>query len=227
MMLPAVAVKLPDVEPAGTVTEAATGSSALLLERDTAVPPLGAAWASVTVQVDLAPEARLVGEHSSEDKAGSQFVTVIAPEVADAVSADPFANAATGLLTTMGTVPPLVTGERVTVAVATTPLPIVESVAPIAIHVTEPVAALQVIVLFALLSAVPGMTTTELTSPAANVYVHSTPAGAPPLPLNERFRATEPPSTAAPDERLREDVWLKATLPGRKQNRRTAIRCFV
>jgi len=199
--VPAVAVKVADVAPAGTVIEAATGSVVLLLERDTTAPPLGAAWANVTVPVVLAPEVRLVGEPWSEDKTGCQFVTVIAPEVADAVSADPLAKDDVGLLTTMGTVAPLVAGERVTVAVATTPLPIVESVVPIAIHVTEPVAAWHVRFLFALLSAVPGLTTTELTSPGANAYVHSTPAGAP--PFNVRFNDTEPPSTAEPDDRLR------------------------
>jgi hypothetical protein len=40
---PAVAVEVAEVEPAGTVTEAATGSIELLLDRETAVPPLGAA----------------------------------------------------------------------------------------------------------------------------------------------------------------------------------------
>jgi hypothetical protein len=184
----------------------------LLLDRDTVVPPLGAAEASATVQVDLAPEVRLAGEHCSEDKPGSQFVTVIAPEVADTVSADPFAkadpfaNATAELLIAMGTVEPLVAGERVTVTVATTPLPIVESVAPVAIHVNEPLTGLQVRVLLALPSGVPGATTTEMASVGTNESVHSKPVGAPPLAVNERFNATEPPSTAAPDERLREDV---------------------
>ena len=43
LMAPAVAVKFAEVEPAGTVTEAATGSEVLLLDKDTTVPPLGAA----------------------------------------------------------------------------------------------------------------------------------------------------------------------------------------
>jgi hypothetical protein len=177
----------------------------LLLDRDTRVPPLGAAWASVTVQVELAAEIRLVGEHSSEYKAGAQFVTVIEPDVAAVASADPFAKDAAGLLTTMGTVAPLVAGKRVTVAVATTPLPIVESVTPIAIQVTEPLAELQVRVLLAS-SAVPAATTTERTSVGANANVHCKPAGAPPLEFNERLNDTEPPSTAEPDDRLRGDV---------------------
>jgi hypothetical protein len=164
------------------------------------------------VQVDLAPEPKLVGEHDREDKAGAQFVTVIAPETADMVSVDPFARedpfakAAVALLTAMGTVAPLVAGERVTVTVATTPLPIVESVAPIAMHVTEPLTELHVRVLLAPLSAAPAATTTEVASVGTNESVHCKPAGAPPLALNERFSDTEPPSTAEPDKRLREDV---------------------
>jgi hypothetical protein len=212
VQLPAVAVKVAEVEPAGTVTEAATGSIVLLLDRDTAVPPLGAACASVTVQVDLAPEVRLVGEHCNEDKAGSQFVTVTAPEVADMVSVDPFAmvdpfgNAATGLLTAMGTVAALVAGERVTVTVATTQLPIVESFIPSVRHVTEPLTEWQVRVLPAVASAGPAATTTEVASVGTNESVHCKPAGAPPLELNKRFSDTEPPSTAEPDERLKEVV---------------------
>jgi len=193
VQVPAVAVKVADADPAGIVTDAATGSVALPLDRDTAVPPVGAAWASVTVQVDLAPEVKLVGEHSSEDKPGAQFVTVIAPEVAVAVSADPFANAASGLLTVMGTAALLVAEASVTLTVASTPLPIVESVVPIATQVTEPLVGLQVRVLLALLTAAPAATATELTSPGANANVHCDPAGAVPLALNDRLSDTEPP----------------------------------
>lgn len=61
-MVPAVAVKLALVEPAGTVTEPCTGSRALLLDSPTAAPPLGAILESVTVQDVDCPELRLVGE---------------------------------------------------------------------------------------------------------------------------------------------------------------------
>ena len=43
VIVPTVALKVVDVLPAGTVTEAATGSAALLLESPTVLPPLGAA----------------------------------------------------------------------------------------------------------------------------------------------------------------------------------------
>jgi hypothetical protein len=204
--VPAVAVKVAEVDPAGMVTDAATGSVVLLLDRDTTVPPAGAAWANVTVQVDLAPDVKLVGKHTNDDKPGAQFVTVIAPEVAEAVSGDPFAKAASGLVTVMGTVAPLVAGASATVTVASTPLLIAESVVPTATQVTEPVDGLQVSVLPAALTAAPGATATELTSPGANANVHCDPAGPVPLVLNERLSDTEPPSTAEPDERVRDDV---------------------
>jgi hypothetical protein len=66
-MLPAVALKVPVVLPAPTVTGLATGRSELLLERETAVPPAGAALEMVTVQDVLAPDARLVGLQTSEE----------------------------------------------------------------------------------------------------------------------------------------------------------------
>jgi hypothetical protein len=66
-IVPAVAVKFTEVAPDGTVTEApGTGNKLLLLDNDTAVPPLGDAPLSVTVQVVLFPVLRLVGVHDSE-----------------------------------------------------------------------------------------------------------------------------------------------------------------
>ena len=56
------------VKPAGTVTvDAGTGSSALLLDRATAMPPVGAALFSVTVHVVFAAEFKLVGLHARAD----------------------------------------------------------------------------------------------------------------------------------------------------------------
>ena len=64
---PAVAEKLPVVEPAGMVTFAATASTGLLLVRETAAPPVAAALESVTVHTAELPEVRLVGEHVNTD----------------------------------------------------------------------------------------------------------------------------------------------------------------
>ncbi|HWB99179.1 MAG TPA: hypothetical protein VG672_20865 [Bryobacteraceae bacterium] len=61
LMVPAVTVKVAELAPAATVTEAGVVSRLLLSDRVTAEPPEGAAALSVTVQVLEAREARLVG----------------------------------------------------------------------------------------------------------------------------------------------------------------------
>jgi len=50
-------------EPAATSTEAGTATALLLLESPTEEPPVGAACESVTVQLEVAPEVTLAGEH--------------------------------------------------------------------------------------------------------------------------------------------------------------------
>jgi hypothetical protein len=63
-----VELKVAVAEPAGTVIVApVTGSSVLLLDRETAMPPAGAAWLRVKVQVVLAPELKLVGVQDNEE----------------------------------------------------------------------------------------------------------------------------------------------------------------
>ena len=62
-IVPAVAVKVADREPAATVTDAGTVNAALLSEIAIAAPPAGAAFESVTVQTELVPEVRLAGLH--------------------------------------------------------------------------------------------------------------------------------------------------------------------
>jgi hypothetical protein len=61
VMVPAVAVKLAAVEPAVTITEAGTGSRALLLDSVTVAPALNGDADSVTVQELDCPEPRVVG----------------------------------------------------------------------------------------------------------------------------------------------------------------------
>lgn len=65
-IVPAVAVKLANVAPDATFTEAGTLSDALLLETATATPPELAACDKVTVHAEVPPELRLVGEHDTE-----------------------------------------------------------------------------------------------------------------------------------------------------------------
>ena len=55
-MVVTVALKVAEVLLAGTVANVGTGSDALLLESVTALPPDGAPWLRVIVQVVAAPE---------------------------------------------------------------------------------------------------------------------------------------------------------------------------
>jgi len=69
-MVPAVAVKLAAVEPAGTRTDAGTVKDELLDERATVAPLAGAAWVNVTAQVVEVPEVRVESEQFNPDRAG-------------------------------------------------------------------------------------------------------------------------------------------------------------
>jgi hypothetical protein len=65
----AVIAKVVKVAPAGTVTDgAAIDRSALLLDSEIVVPPAGAALFKLTVHFALAPAAKSVGLHDSEER---------------------------------------------------------------------------------------------------------------------------------------------------------------
>jgi hypothetical protein len=118
------------VEPVATVTEAGTVSNALPLDKETAVPPVGAALVSVTVQVLVAPDARLEGLHASVDKPGVVIVIVLpVPVIASLcpVGLEPM------VLVTLTLVVPAV-GAIVVFTVATTPLAITVEFMPVATH---------------------------------------------------------------------------------------------
>ena len=66
VIVPAVAVKLAAVAPEATVTDAGTVSAAALLDKVTVIPPDPAVCDNVTVQVEVAPELRLVGLQATE-----------------------------------------------------------------------------------------------------------------------------------------------------------------
>ena len=69
---------------AGTITEGAgTGNMLLLLAKFTAVPPLGAAWFSVTLQVVSDPEFTLVGLQTSDDNVTGTATGAVRLTVAD------------------------------------------------------------------------------------------------------------------------------------------------
>jgi hypothetical protein len=77
--VPAIAVNVVDVDPAGTVTDTAgTGSKVLLLASATTVPPVGTLLLRVTVQVVAAPELKLVGVHASELNTGEAVRATVA-----------------------------------------------------------------------------------------------------------------------------------------------------
>jgi hypothetical protein len=65
-MLPAAAVNVAEVAPAGTVTDVPdTGNSVLLLDSNISIPPVGAAILNVTVHVVVPPELKLAGVQAS------------------------------------------------------------------------------------------------------------------------------------------------------------------
>jgi len=78
------------VELAATVTEAGSVSDVLFDESATADPPAGAACESVTVQVDVPPEATVVGVHCNAVTLAGGGVTVmevvVEPPLSEAVT---------------------------------------------------------------------------------------------------------------------------------------------
>ena len=69
-IVPAGAVKVLLVAPAATVTDPGTDRAPVLLESETAAPPVPATLESVTVQVELPAVARLAGVHESSVNVG-------------------------------------------------------------------------------------------------------------------------------------------------------------
>ena len=67
-IVPAAAVKVADLAPAATVTEAGVVSSALLLDKETVAPPVAAGLFKATVHVLVAPEDRLLGLQTNEER---------------------------------------------------------------------------------------------------------------------------------------------------------------
>ena len=65
VMLPAVALKVPAVEPEDIVIDPGTVKADEVLERVTTAPPVPAAWESVAVHVEEPPEPRVVGAQES------------------------------------------------------------------------------------------------------------------------------------------------------------------
>lgn len=202
LTVPAVALKVADVAPAATVTDAGTVTAELLLDKATADPPDGAAPESVTVQVELPPDDRLAGEHCRLERVVVPACTAMAPPVALVISPLPLAELATAD-NEIGTLP-LLDALNVNVAVATVPLPIVLSFKPLAMHKIWPADELHWTVFPAAVNADAAATLTEVTEADGYVMVHSRPAGAPLPAENVIGRATEPPDTAVPEASARD-----------------------
>jgi len=74
-----VTLKVAVLLPAATVTEAGTLVDALLLDRETEIPPVGAVALKVTVPIEDAPPTTLVGFSETEERVGlADGVTVSA-----------------------------------------------------------------------------------------------------------------------------------------------------
>ena len=86
VMVEAVAEKVAEVAPAATVTEAGTVSAALLSDKETTAPPVGAALLRVTVQVEEALEVSEVG--LQERLVGTVFVTRLREKVTEEPESD-------------------------------------------------------------------------------------------------------------------------------------------
>ena len=137
--VPAVAVKVPVVAPAATVTDAGTVSAALFPDSVTAAP-LAAACDSVTVHVVLPLEEIELGEHCSAVTVGD---TLMVPPVPATPAKVPSGIVPIVLLIAIGaTALPPVAGS-VAVTTATTPLPIAALFIPVARHVSDPTPGTQ------------------------------------------------------------------------------------
>ena len=171
-MVPAVTVNAAEVAPAATVTEAGVVNSELLSDSVTVVPPVGAAWLSVTEQDALPPALRVDGEHDKEVSAGETIPPdpVTTPPVGDTAIAVPLADAAVVLFTPMEVVAAPVAIVRFTVA--TTPLAIAVEFKPYATQVYEPVLLTQLNVLPAFARAAPAVADMEVTFAAGKAKVH-------------------------------------------------------
>jgi hypothetical protein len=80
-MVAVVALKVADEAPAATVTDVGMLRAELVLVKVTMEPPVGAAWLSVTVQVELLELLRVVGRQDRERTVGKGGLLFAAPPV--------------------------------------------------------------------------------------------------------------------------------------------------
>ena len=204
-MVPAFAVNVALVAPAGTLTDAGTVSSALLLVSVITPPPAGAAWLRATVHVAVAP--LLSDEGLQVTLLMLEGPAVMEPLVALVAMFVPVADAANVPVMLIGTVPDAL-ADRVTLIAATVPFWIILAFKPLTMHVTVPLPVEHVIVFDAAVAALPAVALTLAMLDALYVRVHCTAAGS--LPLGDvrlRFKVVLPPALTAPEDNVNVSVW--------------------
>jgi hypothetical protein len=150
---PAVAVKVVEEVPAGTVTADGMVRAGLLSARATIAPPVGAASLSPTVQVEDAGQVRTLGLQLSWVKPMTR--AVIVPPVARIEIVPPVGELPRASVTPIEV--PVVVVESVTVTTATTPLCMVLVLRPVSKHMYEPGLLAHTRVLPAAVAAAPAL----------------------------------------------------------------------
>jgi hypothetical protein len=162
-------VKLPDVAPLGTATDAGTVNAALLLERPTVVAPEGADKDNATVQFDAPPDCNAEGWHCTDVTDGS---TPILPPLPVISASLPSVSPPTTLLIANTSVVALLEGESVAVITAATPVAIGVAFVPDARHVNDPTPETQFKLFADAVSAGPAVAATDAISVAEYDSVH-------------------------------------------------------
>jgi hypothetical protein len=160
-MAAVVALKVAEVAAAATVTDAGAVSVALVLVRLTTAPPVGAAWVSVTVQVELAELPRVAGRHAREATPGKTAPPVTIPPVEKTTMAFPAGEDSSLLPIPIAVVVRPAAIVRFTTATA--PFEMIPAFIAEASQVYAPEAPLQLNVLPAAARAAPGVTEMETT----------------------------------------------------------------
>ena len=124
---PAVAMKVAELAPAGTVTDAGIVSRALLSDSAT-VAPEEAVWFKLTVQVVEAPEATVTGLQLKNVKLSGTTVVIVPPV---AVMASALADWVAPNALAMPIYVAVVLGEIVAVTTATTPFWTIFALSPV------------------------------------------------------------------------------------------------
>jgi hypothetical protein len=195
-------VNVAELTPLGTVTEGGTLIAVLLLESETAAPPVGAAWFSVAVQLEEPPDTSAVGLQVSADR-NTPDPTVMTPPLAVTVTGWPGADAPRTFTTATENVGEFV--ETVILKLATAPFGIVLLFKPVKMHMYEPEPFAQLMDFPAELAAAP--TVAVIAEAAAGGYdiVHCNPATLLlPVDVSERDSEVVPPGVVAAEDSDRE-----------------------